>query len=317
MMTADFNTLTPDTVLDAIESLGLYCTGQVQALNSFENRVFLIGIDQAPSVIAKFYRPNRWSDAQIIEEHSFTQALADADIFVAPAQSHQGATLHHFQEHRFSLFPRLVGRPAEFTNPDQLFDLGEALAQLHLVGGDQAFNHRPALTLTSFFQQPAEVLLNFVGNGQRQPLAEVFKKLEQPLEALNNGYEQLNKIRLHGDCHTGNILYDQAPLFVDFDDARMAPAIQDIWMLLSGEQVEQQQQLSEIIEGYEQVADFDRRQLNYIEFLRTLRIVQQAAWRAQRWSDPAFPQAFPWFNTEQYWLDLTKQLNQQLQLVQG
>lgn len=316
-MNTDFQSLTPDTVLDAVESLGLYCTGQVQALNSFENRVFLIGIDQAPSLIAKFYRPNRWSDEQIAEEHRFIEDLAEADLQVAPAKVFNGNTLHHFASFRFSLFDRLVGRPAEFTDADQLFYLGESLAQLHIAGQQQTFHHRPALTLESFFEQPSATLLNFVSKAHRKPLADVLEKLIEPLTRLNQGYQTLPKIRLHGDCHTGNILYDQQPMFVDFDDARLAPAVQDIWMLLSGDSVEQKQQLSEIVEGYEQIGDFDRQQLHYIEFLRTLRIVQQAAWRADRWSDPAFPKAFPWFNTEQYWLDLSKQLSQQLQLLQS
>lgn len=317
MMKTDFQSLTPDTVLDAVESLGLYCTGQVQALNSFENRVFLIGVDEAPSVIAKFYRPNRWTDEQIIEEHRLIQDLADAELTVAPAIAFEGKTLHHFGDFRFSLFTRLVGRAAEFTDPDQLFDLGESLAQLHIAGQQQTFNHRPSLTLESFFTQPCETLLNFVAKAHRERLAKVLEKLVTPLTQLNAGYEALPKIRLHGDCHTGNILYDQGPMFVDFDDARLAPAVQDIWMLLSGDAVEQKQQLSEIVEGYEQIAEFDRKQLNYIEFLQTLRLVQQAAWRASRWSDPAFPKAFPWFNTEQYWLDLSKQLDQQLQLLEA
>lgn len=314
-MSAEFDGLSPDTVLDAVESLGLYTTAQVQPLNSFENRVFMIGLDDAPAVIGKFYRPNRWRDEQILEEHDFTQALAEAGLPVAPALPFAGQTLHHFGGYRFSLFPRLLGRPAEFTDPDQLFELGSYLAKLHQVGTQATFSERPALTLENFFIEPSERLLTFMPASARKTIAPIFAALTPLLNDLNPGYQALPKLRVHGDCHTGNILFDQHPLFVDFDDARLAPAIQDVWMLLSGDQTEQRQQLSEIIEGYEEVTEFDRRGLAYIEFLRTLRLVQQADWRAQRWHDPAFPQAFPWFNSEQYWLDFGKQLDQQRRLL--
>lgn len=299
-----FEQLSPELIMAAVESIGYLCDGRLLALNSYENRVYQVGIDDADPVIVKFYRPERWSDAQILEEHDFCREMVEQDLSVVPPLANDdGTTLHRYESFRFTVFPRRGGRPPELDNLDHLETLGKELGRMHLLGAARPFRHRPRLDLDSFGRDSVRYLLE---SSLFPDLAESYRAItDDLLAALEDRLATLNDsdfIRVHGDCHAGNVLWrDDRPHFVDFDDARMAPAVQDLWMLLSGERAEQEEQLHRILKGYRQFNDFDPRQLRWIEPLRTLRILHFSAWLARRWDDPAFPTAFPWFNTPRYW----------------
>jgi Ser/Thr protein kinase RdoA (MazF antagonist) len=307
--------LTPDIILDAVESTGYRVDGRMLALNSYENRVYQIGIEEATPVIAKFYRPARWSDAQILEEHAFTLELAEREIPVVAPQEINGNTLHVFAGYRFSLTPRRGGRAPELDDPDVLEWMGRFLARIHAVGAVTAFVHRPAIDIASFGERPRDWLLahDFIPADLKETWQSV---ADQALAGVRDCFQRagtVGNIRLHGDCHAGNVLCtDAGPHFVDFDDCRTGPAIQDLWMLLSGSREEMTRQLRDVLEGYAEFADFDRRELHLLEALRTLRLLHYSAWLAQRWDDPAFPRAFPWFNTNRYWQDRILELREQI-----
>lgn len=311
--------LTPDAVLTAIESTGLRCDGRLLALNSFENRVYQTGMEQGPPLVAKFYRPERWSDEAILEEHAFTLELAEREIPVVPPLVINGHTLRHAQGFRFALFPKQGGRAPELDNPDTLEWMGRFLGRIHAVGALQPFAHRPTLDIRSFGEESRDTLLQ---NGFIPPdLLEPWKSIVvQALDGVKAAFDRagdVTNIRLHGDCHAGNVLWSgDGPHFVDFDDSRMGPAIQDLWMLLSGERGDQTRQLSDVLAGYEDFAEFNPRELHLIEALRTLRLIHYSAWLARRWDDPAFPKAFPWFNTQHYWQDRVLELREQVALMQ-
>lgn len=314
-----FEDLTPDFIIDAVESRGYRCDGRILALNSYENRVYQVGIDEAEPLIAKFYRPGRWSDAQILEEHGFCKELVEQELpVVPPLADDQGQTLHPFRDHRFSLFPRRGGRAPELDHEDNLSIIGRLLARMHLVGEQAPFHHRPAIDLQSHALDSIEFISqHFIPS----ELMAAYDSLAQHLvEILQQRFEECREVRylrVHGDCHAGNLLWrDGGPHFVDFDDARMAPAMQDLWMLLSGDREQQQRQIVEIIEAYRQFRDFDPRELQLIEVLRTLRILHYSAWLARRWEDPAFPRSFPWFNTVRYWEEHILELREQLAALQ-
>ena len=310
-----YDNLTPDVILDAVESIGYLADGRMLALNSYENRVYQIGIEESTPVIAKFYRPNRWSDAQILEEHAFTQELAEREIPVVPPLANDGKTLHEFAGFRFSLSARRGGRAPELDNPDVLEWMGRFLGRIHAVGATRTFAHRPAINIESHGQIPRDWLLqnHFIPVDLRDVWASV---ADQALAGVRACYLRAGKvanIRLHGDCHAGNVLYtDDGPHFVDFDDCRSGPAMQDLWMLLAGTREEMTLQLRDALEGYQDFADFNRRELHLLEALRTLRLIHYSAWLAQRWDDPAFPRAFPWFNTQRYWQDRILELREQI-----
>ena len=311
-----FYSMTPDRVIDAVESQGWLSDFRILELNSYENRVYQVGIDQADPLITKFYRPNRWSDAQIQEEHDFCFELADADISViAPLKNSEGDSLLIFDQFRFTLFPRRGGRAPELDDPEHLYKLGVALGQIHAVGAAKSFVERPALDVHNYgWQSRALLLSEHIPESLRAAYESISREVLERVEQRFEDYSDLQSIRVHGDCHSGNVLWrDERPHFVDFDDARMAPAIQDIWMLLTGERHQMEIQLGEVIAGYEEFFEFNPRELNLVEPLRTLRMMNHAAWIAKRWDDPAFPKAFPWFNTERYWgehlLDLKVQLS--------
>ena len=314
-----YDRLTPDVILDAIESTGFLADGRMLALNSYENRVYQIGIEEATPLIAKFYRPGRWSDDQILEEHAFTQELADREIPVVPPLIIGGKTLFAFAGYRFSLSPRRGGRAPELDNPDVLEWMGRFLGRIHGVGAIRPFAHRPVLDVAGFGDQPRDWLLqhDFIPADLRETWMSV---IDQALTGVRTCYAhagQIRNIRLHGDCHVGNVLYtDDGPHFVDFDDCRTGPAMQDLWMLLSGSREEMTRQLRDVLEGYEEFADFDRRELHLLEALRTLRLIHYSAWLAQRWDDPAFPLAFPWFNTQRYWQDRILELREQVSAME-
>ncbi|MGD9943452.1 MAG: serine/threonine protein kinase [Burkholderiaceae bacterium] len=319
---APYARLTPDRVLDALESVGLRGDGRMIALNSYENRVYQIMLEDGRVVVAKFYRPQRWSLAQILEEHAFVAELAEHEIPVVPALPLPGAeagTLAEFDAYRFAVYPRHGGRAPELDHADTLERIGRFLGRIHAVGAARPFATRPALDVTSFGSEPRDWLLanGFIPDDLKPAWTGI---IDQALTAVRAGFERagaVRSLRLHGDCHAGNVLWtDEGPHFVDFDDARSGPAVQDLWMLLSGDRGAMTRQLSDVLAGYEDFAEFDRRELNLIEPLRTLRLIHYSAWLARRWHDPAFPAAFPWFGTQQYWQDRVLELREQVAAMQ-
>ncbi|HXU66740.1 MAG TPA: serine/threonine protein kinase [Casimicrobiaceae bacterium] len=309
--------LTPDCVLDALDSVGIRGDGRLLALNSYENRVYQAWRDDAPPAIAKFYRPARWSDAQILEEHALIAELASADVpAVAPMRLGE-RTLHAFNGFRFAVFPRHGGRAPELDRRDTLTQLGRYIARLHTVGAARPFEYRPTLDVESFGDESRTYLLEhgFLPDDLREPWLRI---VDLALDAVRRAFARVHfdALRLHGDCHGGNVLWtDDGPHFVDFDDARMGPALQDLWMLLSGDRAAMESQLVALLEGYESFRDFDRRELALVEPLRTLRLLHYSAWIARRWGDPAFPAAFPWFGTQRYWQDRILELREQVGLM--
>jgi Ser/Thr protein kinase RdoA (MazF antagonist) len=288
-------------------------------LNSYENRVYQIGMEDGPPLVAKFYRPARWSDAQIVEEHGFVAQLVENEIPVVPANLLKGSTLHRFEGFRFALFSRHGGRAPELDAPGTLEWMGRFIGRIHAVGAIEPFRERPALDIASFGEQPRSYLLahHFIP----PELLEAWSSVTaQALDGVRRCFERAGAatapIRLHGDCHCGNVLWtDAGPHFVDFDDSRMGPAVQDLWMLLSGERADMVRQLSDLLAGYEDFFEFDTRQVHLIEALRTLRLLHYSAWLASRWDDPAFRLAFPWFNTQRYWQDRILELREQIALM--
>ena len=298
-----YETLTPDVVMDALASVGLHGDGRLLALSSYENRVYQIYLEDAfegsAIVVAKFYRPERWSEAQILEEHAFARELQAAEVPAVAPLAPGGRTLHTHAGFQFSVSPRRGGRLPELDDPDVLEWIGRYLARLHTVGAKSPFRVRPALDPVTFGEEPRDWLLAH----DAIPLdvqGEWERAFERALAQIRAAFEAAREdgvrmLRLHGDCHPGNILWtpDHGPHFVDLDDARTGPAVQDLWMLLSGERVQRQRQLGALVDGYEQLREFDRNELALIEPLRTLRLVHYSAWLARRWDDPAFPRAFP------------------------
>jgi Ser/Thr protein kinase RdoA (MazF antagonist) len=317
-----YSALTPDVVLDALAELGLVPDGRLLALNSYENRVYQVWLEAGAPVVAKFYRPGRWTREQIAEEHAFAAELAARDIpVVAPLELQRNGVAGTLFEHAgfpFAAYPRRGGRSPELEDPRTLQWVGRFLGRIHAVGASARFAHRPALDAASFGREPRAWLLEhrFVP-ADLAPAWEAASS--QSLDAVARCYERaggLRPIRLHGDCHAGNILWtDEGPHFVDLDDARSGPALQDLWMLLSGPREAMTRQLSSVLEGYRQFMDFDARELQLLEALRTLRLIHYSAWIARRWDDPAFPAAFPWFNTQRYWQDRILELREQIALM--
>ena len=313
-----FSELTPDAVLDALDSIGQFSDGRLLALNSYENRVYQIGMEDGGALGAKFYRPRRWSDAAILEEHAFVQTLVEREIPVVPPMLLGGSTLHRFKEFRFAVFAKHGGRAPELDDPATREWLGRFIGRIHAVGAIEPFRERPALDVLTFGEEPRDYLLqhDFLPPDLRAAYGSV---VNQALDGVRRCYERAGDVqllRLHGDCHIGNVLWtDDGPHFVDFDDSRMGPAVQDLWMLLSGERADQVRQFADLLAGYEDFMDFDARELHLVEALRTLRLIHYAAWLARRWDDPAFPLAFPWFNSQRYWQDRILELREQVALM--
>jgi len=310
-----FAALTPDFIIDAIESQGLRCNCRTLALNSYENRVYQVGIEDGEPLIAKFYRPERWSDAQILEEHQFCFDLAEHELpVVAPLKNSAHESLHHYNGFCFALYPRQGGHAPEFDNLDNLQILGRMLGRIHRIGAVQPFIHRPVLDSSSFgYESVALIREQFIPEDYKASYCAVTGQLLEAIDRIITATGDVTMIRTHGDCHSGNILWrDNAPHFVDFDDSRMAPAFQDFWMMLSGDRMRQTAQLSELLDGYSEFNSFDPRQLHLCETLRTLRMMHYSAWLARRWQDPIFPVTFPWFNTINYWGEHILQLREQL-----
>ena len=306
--------LTPEVVLDALSALGLRPDGRLLALSSYENRVYQVWMEEGAPVVAKFYRPGRWSDAQIDEEHAFAHELAEREIpVVAPQSSSSSGGF------RVAVYPRRGGRTPELDNPKVLEWIGRFMGRIHAVGATKKFVHRESLTPKSFGHDARAYLLatSFIP----ADVLDAWKAItQQALQLVDACYERagsVKTIRLHGDCHPGNILWtEDGPHFVDLDDARMGPAMQDLWMLLSGDRAAMSLQLRAVLDGYEQFMEFDRRELNLLEPLRTLRLIHYSAWIGRRWDDPAFPAAFPWFNTQRFWQDKILELREQIALMQ-
>lgn len=316
---ASFADLSPDLVLDALDSVGVRGDGRLLALNSYENRVYQVGLEEGLPVVAKFYRPARWSDDAIREEHAFVNALVERELPVVPALTlANGASLHVFNGFRFAVFAKRGGRAPELDDPATLEWMGRFLGRIHAIGALERFQHRPTLDTTTFGHEPRDYLLahDFI---PPELLAAYQSVLAQALDGVRRCFDRAGTvatIRLHGDCHSGNVLWtDDGPHFVDFDDSRMGPAVQDLWMLLSGERIDMVRQLSDILAGYEDFCEFDPRELHLVEALRTLRLIHYSAWLARRWDDPAFPVAFPWFNTQRYWQDRILELREQIALM--
>ena len=318
-----FAGLTPDCVLDAMHGANFDCDGRLLALNSYENRVYQLGIEEGASLVAKFYRPQRWSDDAILEEHAFVSALSAHEIPVVPALINSaGHSLYTHLGYRFSVFPSQGGRAPELDRPETLEWLGRFIGRIHAVGALQVYKHRPTLDIQSFGYQPVSFLLknDFIPPDLIAAYQSVTTMLLDGVAQCFERAGEIRPIRLHGDCHMGNVLWTDSgthpgPHFVDFDDSRMGPPIQDLWMLLSGTRAEMSMQLCDILTGYEDFYDFEPRQLHLIEALRSLRLVHYSAWLAQRWDDPAFKQAFPWFNTQRYWQDRILELREQVALM--
>lgn len=317
--TLAFAQLQPDEILGALEGVGFNCDGRFLVLNSYENRVYQIGIEDADPVVAKFYRPGRWSDASILEEHSFTAELADQEIpVVAPLQT-DGKTLHHSGPFRFSVSPRRGGRSPDLDNMELLRQLGRLLGRIHLQGETADFSHRPAVDIESYGYQSCDYLLDhdFVPVELHDAYEAITEIVFENIEACYERAGSTNTIRLHADFHPGNVLVAGERLhIVDLDDTRSGPAVQDLWMFLSGDRHEQTPQLATLLEGYEEFRRFDASELNLIEALRSLRILHYAAWLARRWEDPAFKTAFPWFNSPKYWDEHILALREQAALMQ-
>ena len=312
--TLAFADLQPDDVLDSLESHGFSCDGRLLTLNSYENRVYQVGIDNEPPVVAKFYRPARWDDAAILEEHQFAGELANLDIPVVPPLEVDGRTLNTHGHFRFSVSTCHGGRSPDLDNHALLKQLGRLVGRIHLHGETAAFRHRPSIDIESFGYASADYLLDqdFIPP-ELQPVYEGIT--EMLFEGIDSSFDRAGgvaQIRLHGDFHPGNVLVQESRLhIVDLDDARTGPPVQDLWMFLSGDRTEQTPQLKTLLDGYEEFRPFDAAELNLIEALRTLRIMHYAAWLARRWDDPAFKVAFPWFDSPRYWdshiLDLREQ----------
>jgi len=314
-----YQDLSPDRILDAVEKTGLHCNGHLHALNSYENRVYQIGLDDGSYVVAKFYRPGRWSDAAILEEHAYALELAEREIpVVAPLRDERGETLHHHDGFRYTLYPRRGGRWPELDDPDNLVWLGRFIARIHAVGAIEPFHHRPTLTIEDYGDASYDYVLErgFVPRELQLPYRTLAEDVLKQVRACYQRAGDVKHIRLHGDCHPGNILWTgDGPHFVDFDDCRMGPAIQDLWMLLSGDRATMTGQLAEILDGYGEFYDFVPRELNLVEALRTLRMLHYSAWLARRWEDPAFKQAFTWFNNARYWEEQILALREQAALL--
>ena len=315
---APYSELSPETVLDAIEAVGHRCDGRVLALNSYENRVYQIGIEDGEPLVTKFYRPGRWNDAAIREEHAFAGELAQQEIPVVAPLLEDQESLHVHRGFRYAIFPRRGGRWPELGTADEREWVGRFLGRIHAVGRAARFHDRAQLSMDELGRKARD----FVLDGDWMPdylatkYADVTDELLSEVEARAQGWRGARLGRILGDCHRGNILWtDLGPHFVDLDDCLTGPAIQDLWMLLAGDAQEMRTGLNDLLKGYEQFLPFDRAEIPLIEPLRALRMIHYSAWLARRWTDPAFPRAFPWFAEPRYWEQHHRALEEQLAAV--
>ena len=308
--------LIPDKVLAAVETLGFETDARIFALNSYENRVYQIGLVDSSSIVVKFYRPGRWSREQILEEHAFTKELAELEIpVIAPESFADKGTLIEFEDFQFAIFRQILGRPPELDKLDNLLVMGRFVGRIHAVGAINHFSHRKNFRVERIASESRSFLLDndFIPPDLVNAYASLSSDLIEAIGQRLHSFGELMTLRIHGDCHPGNVLWkEEKPHFVDFDDTMTGPAIQDLWMLLSGDRNQRQAQLLQVVEGYNEFFDFRAEELELIESLRTLRLMHYSAWLAKRWSDPAFPQSFPWFNTDPYWANHILELREQL-----
>jgi len=313
-----YQDLQPDDILDSVESLGLRCDGRLLPLNSYENRVYQVGIEAAPPVVAKFYRPGRWSDAAIREEHDFAAELAPREVPVVAPLRGDGRSLHRHGAFRFSVSPRVAGREPELDDFSLLRQLGRLVGRLHLCGETRSFEHRPELTPARLGKASSDYLLG--RDLLPEALRPAYRSLcRDVLAAVDQAWVRADArtLRLHGDFHPGNVLVHEGQArIVDLDDCCTGPAVQDLWMFLSGDRAEQEPQLAALLAGYAEFRHFDAAELQLVEALRSLRIMHYAGWLARRWDDPAFRIAFPWFGTPRYWDEHVLSLREQLALLQ-
>jgi len=312
-----FAGLTPEVVLDAAAAFGLAPDGRLFALNSYENRVYQLGAGDTQLVL-KFYRPQRWSDAQIAEEHRFTAELAMAELAVAAPLVIAGETLFRYRDFRFAAFPWMRGRAPELDAPEARQILGRSLARIHQIGALRAFQVRPRIGVQRLgWDARAQVLASaLLPEALRERYSTVSGALLERVSEAFAAAAGTGEIRLHGDCHLGNLLWNEhGPVFVDLDDCATGVRVQDLWMMLAGPPAEQQRQWGELLAGYGQFADFDFSELLLIEPLRSLRMLHHAAWVAHRWSDPAFPRAFPWVAEPRYWEGYLNDLLEQIPAI--
>jgi Ser/Thr protein kinase RdoA (MazF antagonist) len=319
MATFDFSALSPDLIIDGLESAGFVVDSGLLALNSYENRVYQFHDDNLVKYVTKFYRPQRWQLQQIKEEHDFSFELAEQELPIVAPLKVDGQSLFEYQGYHFAVFPCRGGRIFEVDNLDQLEWMGRFIARIHAVSSQHDFKYRPSFNSNEMLLQARETILssNYVSKSLLTPFVTI---LDQVIAIATEQYlpvKQMREIRLHGDCHAGNILWrDEGPHFVDLDDCRSGPAIQDLWMMLSGDRQQQLLQLDTLLMGYEEFNTFENEQLILIESLRTMRVVNYMAWLCKRWQDPAFPQNFPWFNTEKYWEQQILMLKEQMSALQ-
>jgi len=310
-----YDGLTPDTVISALESCGFECTGGLLPLNSFENRVYQLELEAGGFVVAKFYRPGRWSDAAIREEHQFAAELADLELPVVAPIARDGETLFEHEGFRLAAFPRQGGHPPDLEDPEQFAVLARTLGRMHAVGATSGFRERASFSVARLGTESRTFLLE----EQWLPpeLEPAYSSItEQLLASLDGLLDGVRTIRIHGDCHLGNVLWrDDRPHFVDLDDCVNGPPVQDLWMLLSGERDEREGQLKRLLDAYLPFYELELGSLRIIEGLRTLRLMHHAAWLARRWHDPAFPRAFPWFDSAKYWSSHVLELREQQALL--
>lgn len=310
-----FMSLTPNIILDAVDTTGIRVDSGLTPLNSYENRVYQFIDEKRKRYVVKFYRPQRWDKSQIIEEHQFLYQLAEQDIPVVVPLAIDGQTLHEHQNYFFSLYPSVGGRNYEIDNEQQLECVGRVLGRLHKSTENCRFVYRPTIGLNEYLYQPRQILEKCT------LIPEVIKSAF--LTMLDNLINTVilywkndwHSLRLHGDCHAGNILWQDGPLLVDFDDSRNGPAIQDIWMLLHGNKQEQLIQLDILLEAYSEFAELNYNEINLIEPLRTMRSVHYLAWIVKRWDDPAFPANFVWMTDETFWRNQLSLFNEHINLL--
>jgi Ser/Thr protein kinase RdoA (MazF antagonist) len=316
MATFNFNLLSPDLIIDALESAGFIVDSGLLALNSYENRVYQFHDDKLVKYVTKFYRPQRWELAQIKEEHDFSFELEEEELPIVAPLKIAGKSLFEYQGYHFAVFPCRGGRIFEVDNLEQLEWMGRFVGRIHAVSAQNEFVHRPNFNCDEMLLQARETIIKsgYVTSSLTTPFLTI---LDQVIDVAMKQYNPSTVIRLHGDCHAGNILWrDEGPHFVDLDDCRTGPAIQDLWMMLSGDRQQQLLQLDTLLMGYEEFFTFDNSQFLLIESLRTMRVVNYMAWLCKRWSDPAFPRNFPWFNTEKYWEQQILMLKEQMSALQ-
>lgn len=317
VVTFSFHSLSPDLILDSLASIGIRVESGLTALNSYENRVYQFYDEDRKRFVAKFYRPLRWNREQILEEHQFMQQLSDVDIPVIAPLILNNTTLHEYHGYFFSVFPSVGGRQYEMDNMQQMESVAMLLGRIHQVGAQETFLHRPTIGLDEYVYRPKDILLScsYIPAKIRPDLNEVLTQLIRIIE--QHWHNDWQAIRLHADCHSGNILWHDGAMFVDFDDSRNGPAIQDLWMLLHGDRQSQRVQLDLLVELYQEFYAFDVGQLKLIEPLRAMRMIHHLAWIIERWQDPAFPLAFPWLTDVDFWYQQLTQFNQQIQAIKA